>query len=147
MLLLARGPPCLCNRWAAESQRSPADKRQAAWVSFKSSQLVAFIQATHSAANKKLQWAPRHFWTLQKQTLDSPQSTKTVSGPQWSLEQEVWEYKLRNIPENLSLLSALINTICNFFQHYREVSRIYLGNGQRWGSQSCSLLLKKQLGH
>ena len=46
MLLLVRGPPCLCNEWAAETQHGPVDGTQASWVSFRRSQLLAFIWAT-----------------------------------------------------------------------------------------------------
>lgn len=77
MLLLVRGPPCLCNQRAAESQHGPADGGQASWVSFRSSQLLAFIWATQRlSCEQGAAVSPMAFLNTEK-VPGSPQSTKS----------------------------------------------------------------------
>lgn len=83
MLLFVRGPPCLCNQWAAKTQHSPADGRQASWVSFRSSQLLAFIWATwRLSCEHGAPVSPMAFLNSGVrgggEVLGSPQSTKSV---------------------------------------------------------------------
>lgn len=80
MDVILRRPPCLCNQWAAESQHSPADGRQASWVSFRSSQLLAFIWATRTQLWTSSSSEPHGISELCKRKCvpGSPESTKSV---------------------------------------------------------------------
>lgn len=122
MLLFVRVPPCLCNQWAAETQRSPADGRQASWVSFRNIQFLAFIQAGERLSCEQgalvSPTAPLKLWN---ECVWNPTEHKICKGNWWwSVEQEVLEWEMRNFPETWSLLAALIDIIFIFFPSTTE---------------------------
>lgn len=122
MLLFVRGPLCLCNQWAAETQCSPADGRQASWVSFRNIQFLAFIQAGKGLSCEQgalvSPTAPLKVWNKCAWNLTEHKICK--SNWWWSVEQEVLEWQMRNFPETWSLLAALIDIIFNFFPSTTE---------------------------